>query len=102
MTLPRSKITTGQETVHIRGFVRFICAVHRIETVENTGFVPAPRKSARTVRNRGFVRFIHTVHRGEKTVMYGFPYGEWSRTAEKTCDVEPRRNAPYDLSLIHI
>ena len=24
------------------------------------------------------------MHRGEKTVLYGFPYGEWSRTVEKT------------------
>jgi len=40
---------------------------------KNSGFVRAPRKSARTVRNRGFVRFIHTVCRGEKRCCTVFP-----------------------------
>ena len=64
---------------------------------ENSGFVRAPRKSVRTVRNRGFVRIIHTVHRGEKTVLHGFPYGEWSRTVEKNVQrgTAPNRTVRY-------
>ena len=74
--------------------------MHRIETVENTGFVPAPRKSARTVRNRRFVRFIHTVHRGEKTVLHGLPCGEWSRTLEKNVErgTAPNRTVGFTIS----
>ena len=95
MTLPRRK--NRQKTVRTRGFVRFINTMHRRETVENSSFVRAPRKNARTVRNRSFVRFIHTVHRGEKPVLYGFPYGEWSRTEEKTVQrgTEPDRTVRY-------
>ena len=77
------------------------CTVEKQQ--KNSGFVRASRKRARTVRNRGFVWCIHTVHRGERTALYGFPYGERSRTVQKTVrrGTAPNRTVTYHSTEPH-
>ena len=91
------EVKKGQKAVRTRGFVRFINTVHLRETVEKQRFRSCPEKKRENRTKPRFWVFIHTAHRGEKTVLYGFPYGEWSRTVEKTVQrgTAPNRTVRY-------
>ena len=56
-----------------------------------------PREKAREPYETAVLYGLLLVHHGEKTVLYGFPYGEWSRTVEKTVQrgTAPNRTVRY-------
>ena len=91
------EVKKSQKTVRTSGFVRFINTVHRRETVEKQRFRSCPEKNRENRTKPRFCTVYLSVHRGEETVLYGFPYGEWSRTVEKTVHrgTAPNRTVRY-------
>ena len=97
------QVKKRQKTVRTRGFVRLINTVHRRVIVEKQRSRSCPDNKR---ENRTKPRLCTVYSYGapwRKTVLYGFAYGEWSRTVKKNVQrgTEPNRTAGYHSTEPH-